>query len=118
MSSRANQHWRQRAEAIHGELVTDPAKAEFMTVVGQQLGITTNCPNCFQYQLNLFLDDRELYSYGAFDTVSYYWDVETAKAIIIRDHLLPVELTAEIGWQLLIGHDATLAHVDHLVNIA
>ena len=114
MNRNAKKHWYERADAIRGDIVSDPAEAEFMAVVGQQLGITTSCPNCFQHQLNLLLGDRELYSYGASTNVNYHWDIETAKAIIIRDQLQPVELSTEVGWQLLIGHDATLEHVEHL----
>jgi hypothetical protein len=108
------QDWQYHAEQIRGEVVSDPAEAAFLHTIGQQLGMATTCPNCFRHQLNALLDDSEVYSYGAAPGITYHWDIARAKIIIVRDQLAPISFESDLGWQMLIGHDATLAHVDHL----
>ncbi|GEM_PF-2990388 len=114
LDTRALQAWQQRAEQLRGEVISDPAEAALLHMVGQQLGLATTCPNCFRHQLNLLLDDSDVYSYGATAGITYHWDIAKAKAIIARDQLAPITFDSDLGWQLLIGHDATLAHVDHV----
>jgi len=110
----ALQAWQQRAEQIRGEVISDLAEAAFLHTVGQQLGMATTCPNCVRHQLNLLLGDSEVYSYGAAPGITYHWDIAKAKAIIARVQLTPITFDSDLGWQMLIGHDATLGHVDHV----